>query len=110
MSASTKAVCWQHRLVELGACADAREWAAPYATFAEAWAACERGDWMLWLIGRANAAPPDSVARQQLVLAACACARLVLSHVTAGEQRPLRAIETAERWANGEEGVSLSDV
>ena len=36
------------------------------------------------------------------VLCACACARTALRHVPAGDLRPLRAIETAERWARGE--------
>lgn len=31
-------------------------------------------------------------------------------HVPAGEERPLRAIETAERWVRGEDGVTLADV
>jgi hypothetical protein len=43
-------------------------------------------------------------------LAACLCARLSLQYVTAGERRPLVAIETAERWARQESGVSLADV
>ena len=59
---------------------------------------------MLWLAARAD------VRRQEVVLAACACARLALPHVLAGEMRPLRAIETAEAWAQGEAGVTLTDV
>jgi hypothetical protein len=58
---------------------------------------------MLWLAARTG------VRRQDLVLAACACARLALPYVAVGEPRPLRAIETAERWARGE-GASLVDV
>lgn len=68
------------------------------------WAASGRGDHMLWLCGRAG------VRRQDLVLAACACARLALPHVQPGEDCPLRVIETAERWARGETGVTLADV
>ena len=40
--------------------------------------------------------------RETAALAACACARLALVHVPAGEGRPLAAIETTERWARGE--------
>jgi hypothetical protein len=79
------------------ACSEAIEWAEPYTTLAEAWEACQRGDWMLWLAAKAKLCT-----RQQLVLAACECARLALRHVPAGEGRPLAAIETAEAWARGE--------
>ena len=48
---------------------------------------------------------PGSNARRPLVLAACACARLVLSYVEPHELRPLAAIETAEAWARGGENA-----
>jgi hypothetical protein len=86
-----------------GACEDGREWAAS-KTPADAWAACPRGDWLLWWAARAG------VDRRRIVLAACACARLALPHVAAGEERPLMAIETAERWARGEAGITLAEV
>ena len=67
----------------------------------EMWATCERGDWLLWLsvhmIGK-DAWPTH----QQVVLAACQCARLALKQVKSGETRPLNAIVTAEAWARGE--------
>jgi hypothetical protein len=56
---------------------------------------------MLWLAGRC-AGEPMSDLRRSLTLAACECARLTLPHVRSGEDRPLRAIELAERWARGE--------
>ena len=39
---------------------------------------------------------------------ACACAREALRYVPAGEERPLRAIETTERWLAGQ--ATLDDV
>lgn len=45
------------------------------------------------------------ISRPLVILAACACARLVLKYIPAGEMRPERAIETAERWAIGEATV-----
>jgi len=81
-------------LRRLGACEDAREWAKG-KSLAQAWRTCERGDWMLWLAARAE------VRRQDVVLAACACARLSLKHVSKREERPRIAIETAEQWARG---------
>ena len=62
---------------------------------------------MLWLLGGWCVTLSD---RKLLVLAACACARLALPHVLAGELRPLHAIETAEHWARDENGVTLEDV
>ena len=89
---------WTDDLWRLGACGDAVAWAAGFPDLGAAWAACERGDWMLWLAGRVSD-KPMSDARRPLVLAACECARLALPHVRAGDDRPLRAIEMAERWA-----------
>jgi len=45
---------WTGVLADLGACTDA------------AWAACERGDWMLWWLGRMSG-PPGSPLRRALV-------------------------------------------
>jgi hypothetical protein len=64
------------------------------------WNTCENGEWLLWfaahMIGK-----PGWPSHQQVVLAACQCARLALRHVEDGENRPLLAIQTAEDWANG---------
>jgi hypothetical protein len=92
---------WTDDLRRLGACAEAIEWAAGYDTLEAAWSACRRGDWMLWLLGRTCKCGDDQ--HRGMVLAACACARLALPHVPEGEPRPLVAIETAERWARGED-------
>ena len=95
------------RIRLLRACPEALRWCAQHASLAAAWAACERGDWMLWLLGKL-AGPPKSDSRKALVLAACECARLALPCVSADEERPLKAIETAESWARGE--ASMDDL
>ena len=97
------------QLIKLGACSDAVQWADQYPSLQAAWDACEHGDWMLWLMGR-TCGGIGSASRRTLVLAACACARLALPHVPAGKERPLQAIETAERWARLERGVTLDMV
>ena len=79
---------WSRKLQAIGACADAVTWAKEQPSFTEAWAACERGDWMLWLAGKMRD-KPDWPTRQQLVLAACDCAELSLKYVPKGEDRPL---------------------
>lgn len=43
---------WQDALVAQNACSEAMDFAARHETFQAAWDACERGDWMLWWIGR----------------------------------------------------------
>lgn len=91
------------RLYLMHACPEAVEWARGYTDDAVAWRECQRGDWMLWLLGRLN------VDRKRLVLAACECARLSLHLVSADEERPHIAIKTAEAWAR-DEGPTLDDV
>ena len=81
-------------LSRLNACTEAREWAKG-KTLAVAWRTCRRADWMLWLAARVG------VRRQDVVLAACACARTSLKYVRPGEERPRLAIEAAEDWARG---------
>lgn len=98
---------WIDELEDLNACNDAVQWAQSYDSLDVAWAACERADWMLWLLGRLSG-PPESEARKPLVLCACACARTALRFVKEGETRPLACIETVERWARGE--ASIDDV
>ena len=98
---------WTAGLVAAGACIDAVDWAQAYETFDAAWTACQRGDYMLWWLGKTVRTDAD---HRAMVRIACQCARLALPHVAAGNKRPLCAIETAERWANGEPDVSLNDV
>jgi hypothetical protein len=100
---------WTRELVKMGACKEAILWGKGFPSLKEAWAVCERGDWMIWYAGKLSG-EPGSEARKKLVLAACQCARLALKYVRAGETRPLKAILTAESWARGENGVTLGDV
>jgi hypothetical protein len=85
---------FQAYLKRLGACIEARMWAAD-RTAQQAWDECERADWLLWWLAKSG------LARQQLVRLTCACARTALPYATAGELRPLAAIETAEAWCDG---------
>ena len=88
-------------LAKLDACHEAREWAAG-KTLEQAWNECQRGDWMLWLAGMLD------VDRKVLVRATCACARLALPRVPAGERRPLKSIKTVEKWTRGK--ATIEDV
>ena len=86
-------------LKKLGACSEAVKWYETQENDEQAWAACERGDWLLWLLGRIK------VDRKRLVLCCCECARLSLKYVPENENRPRIAIETAEKWAKGEASI-----
>ena len=100
---------WLMGIKRLKACNEAIEWGKQFDTLGEAWQKCERGEWMLWLLGKLSG-KPGSDSRKKLVLAACGCARLSLPYVPKGEIRPLRAIETAEAWARGDAGITLQMV
>jgi hypothetical protein len=39
-------------LINLDACREAQTWAAAYVDAQTAWDACERGDWLLWILAR----------------------------------------------------------
>ena len=88
------------KLERLHPCREALKWAQEQKNQKQAWNDCERGDWMLWLCGKLSG-EPESHKRKKLVLASCECARLALKHVKQGEERPIKTIETAEKWANG---------
>ncbi len=68
-------------LKKLSACRGAVEWAEQFNTIQEVWDNCERGDWMLWLLGE-QSGKPESKSRKKLVLTACKCARLALKYVS----------------------------
>jgi hypothetical protein len=88
-------------LKRLRACNEAIEWTEEnnITTLTEAWAKCERGDWMLWFAGK-RSGEPESEKRKVLVLAACECARLALPY--AKSPTVLACIETTEKWARGD--------
>ena len=83
-------------LKRLRACPDAQMWAAATpGDPSDLWSTCDRVDWLLWLAAESGIVLP-------VVLAACDCARTAIGFVPAGEDRPLRAIDVAERIGRGE--------
>ena len=87
-------------IMRRAACQEARDWAAAYPTPSAAWAACDRGDRMLWYAVMVGAD------RRRIVRAAAACARLALPFTAEPSVRV--AVETAESWSRG--GATLGQV
>ena len=83
----------QYHLNRLKPCKPALKWARTQDNPLDAWIACPRGDWLLWLAMKLG------VEHRVVVQAACACARLALPFSV--DERPLRAILVTERWAPG---------
>ncbi len=96
---------WIVPIKKMRACEEALKWAESLDSLEDAWAECQRGDWMLWLLAR-SVGGSRSQSRKRFVLAACQCARLALPYVLKDDIRPLKAIETAEAWARGEATIS----
>jgi len=89
-------------LMKLGACSEAVEWANG-KELAEAWATCQRVDWMLWLVGKMEDRKGWPT-RKQAVLLACLFAEDVLpifEKKYPDDNRPRRAIEIARLWCAG---------
>lgn len=85
-------------LAELKACEDARKWCKG-KTLAEAWATCERADWMLWLLAR-HIGKPGWPSHQELVFAACDCAMTARKHTESKTRKSFdTTIKAARAWA-----------
>ena len=85
-------------LVPLDACASAVDWARGYATLAEAWMACERPDWMLWIHARSPQADPYTYARLAKIWAERAEADAARATAARAREWAAEADATAE-WA-----------
>jgi hypothetical protein len=85
-------------LAELGAPLDLLEFARDHADLPAAWAACQRGDWLLWLAARLARSPAE---QRAVVQAAAACARSALDRLPQVDPRLRHAIDAAETWALG---------
>ena len=89
---TTETTTLREKLIAMEACEEAIEWVGD-RTLAQAWAECRESTWMFWWLGRCA-----GVGKKQLVLAACACARLSLPYAGG---LAAAAIEAAEEWARG---------
>jgi len=104
MTKSSRMKILNQQIADLHPCKEAVKWWLGQPSDQAAWAACERGDWMLWLLAQ-GAGPVDGERHRKLTAAKAACARLVLDifeTACPGDLRPRLAIEAAERYAGGE--------
>jgi hypothetical protein len=85
------------KLESLHPCADGLEFAKKCdGDFTSIWQTCDRGDWLIWLLGRCNL-----LKKKLAVKIAIECAKRVLSNHEKKypeDLRPRQAIEAAEKW------------
>lgn len=93
---------WTDVILSFRPCPEAIAWLATQPSAEQAWATCERGDWLLWV---AACLLTDDAIRMLVVLAASDCAETALVHVPAGEDRPRACIETVRAWARGDASI-----
>jgi hypothetical protein len=95
---------WTDALVNMNACPETVEWARGYRSLSAAWKACDRGDWMLWLIGETTASEPWSEERKPLVRVGLECAQFVPWIEDDATLARIWCLDALERWFTGEAG------
>ena len=91
---------------KMAPCKEAVIWAKAQPNKQAAWDRCERGDWMLWLLGKLSG-PPESKKRKKLVLCTCDCAATAIKY--SGKHRKVieNTIKTARSWAHGKASIEM---
>ncbi len=102
---------WIEKLEKQDACRPGILWASQYKSPQEAWNACEDAEWMLWAWGR-NCGQRGSESHRMLVLACVKIARTSLKYIEDKEYKEIykTCLNTTEKWAKREDGVTLADV
>ena len=85
-------------LERLGACADAREWVGD-RTLDQAWAECERPDWMLWLHARSASADAGAYSALAKKWAAAAAEAWAAAWAAGASAEAWAAACAAAAWA-----------
>ena len=94
------------RLASIEACKPGTDWTKIQAMPDQAWSDCERGDWLMWLLGATCAGEPWSDHRKPLVRILAECLAWILPKFPRGELRPRRMREVLAEWVNGTAGES----
>jgi hypothetical protein len=94
---------WSESLKKLNACGDAVVWASKQPSLSVAWKKCQRGDWMLWLLGRLEKSNTWSKERRLLVACCAECAATTLKYCNADTiTATIWCLDACDRWARGE--------
>ena len=88
---------WSDLLLALGKYEEGQYQFALSATYEQFWETCPKGEWLLHWIAKEK-----STDHKLIVHTACQCARLALPYCKDKQQRPLKCIETTEKWCRGE--------
>jgi len=104
MTKTKKPSAHVQKLIDLGACSgpgESIEFVERYATAQEAWDACKRSDWMLWLWRRVG--PKDAAGAKVSARLAVACARTAIPFVKTEEDRTemVAILDGLDGWALG---------
>jgi hypothetical protein len=94
---------FQDKLIAMQACSAACKYAEQFSDLQAAWNACERGDWMLWLLGRVDTSEPWSDARKPLLAAALDCAE-TSKHLW--KPATIAGVATLRKWIAGETSLT----
>ena len=84
---------------KLSACADACAYADTHATLQDAWDACERGDWMAWLLDHADV---DERAKVGCLADVAALVLPIYEKRYPDDSRVRDCIEVCRKYARGE--------
>jgi len=96
---------WTDELRAMGACPAAVKWARGYPSLQAAWDACERGDWMMWMIGHT---PGLDLRRVGWLCYALASQSQYL--VPPEERRPADCLALVARWCHGDTTITEDDL
>src|SRR5512137_1112828 len=83
-------------LSNLRPCKDGYAFAMRFKTMAEVWDACERPDWLLWILDK-KGLPAERERR----LFACWCAEQALALIPSPDPRSVEAVRVSREYAEG---------
>lgn len=100
---------WLKRLQRMGSCREALEWCQGYDSPQAAWAACDRGDWMLWYAGMMSG-PPSSDSRRKLVGAVADCLHVAVPYAGSSRKLVTTVSYLCQEYSLRASDISLSDL
>ena len=94
---------WSDSIIKLNACSEAVKWCLTQPSLDVAWDRCQRGDWMIWILGRLNTSAPWSDERKPLVRVSVECSEQSLQYANSDTiNATLWCLDSIRRWCGGE--------